>query len=186
MGCYPARQSDQPGLPVVYITGAAAENWAVQGVPNSILLAKPFAPAQLVTAVSPTSEYRFADSLRLSKLVTSSQSGDAAENHLVLVAHHPYRGSRGGTDGLTILSRCAAMIGRTPKPPVPPFSACRLIRSAIRHQLAPRRRISQFVWLPQDPFDDLGDPCEHRKLRWPLNSGIVPRRPGGRVLLDAS
>ena len=41
-----------PGCPVVYMTGAAADEWASQGVPNSILLQKPFAPAQLVTAVS--------------------------------------------------------------------------------------------------------------------------------------
>ena len=41
-----------PELPVVYMTGAAANQWASHGVPNSILLNKPFAPAQLVTAVS--------------------------------------------------------------------------------------------------------------------------------------
>ena len=41
-----------PAFPIIYMTGAAAEQWASQGVPNSILLAKPFAPAQLVTAVS--------------------------------------------------------------------------------------------------------------------------------------
>lgn len=41
-----------PALPVVYITGGNADDWAVEGVPNSILLTKPFAPAQLVTAVS--------------------------------------------------------------------------------------------------------------------------------------
>jgi CheY-like chemotaxis protein len=41
-----------PDLPVVYITGANADEWALQGVPNSILLTKPFAPTQLVTAVS--------------------------------------------------------------------------------------------------------------------------------------
>jgi CheY-like chemotaxis protein len=41
-----------PDLPVVYITGANADEWAVQGVPNSVLLNKPFAPAQLITAVS--------------------------------------------------------------------------------------------------------------------------------------
>ena len=41
-----------PGCPVIYMTGAAADEWASQGVPNSILLQKPFAPAQLVTAVS--------------------------------------------------------------------------------------------------------------------------------------
>jgi DNA-binding response OmpR family regulator len=41
-----------PAFPVVYITGGPGDDWAVQGVPNSILLVKPFAPAQLVTAVS--------------------------------------------------------------------------------------------------------------------------------------
>jgi len=46
-----AREID-PAFPVVYMTGAAADEWASQGVPNSILLAKPFAPAQLVTAVA--------------------------------------------------------------------------------------------------------------------------------------
>nr|WP_202557086.1 response regulator [Bradyrhizobium japonicum] len=39
-------------FPVVYMTGAAADQWTSHGVPNSILLQKPFAPAQLVTAVS--------------------------------------------------------------------------------------------------------------------------------------
>jgi CheY-like chemotaxis protein len=46
-----AREID-PKFPVIYMTGAAADQWPVQGVPNSILLAKPFAPAQLVTAIS--------------------------------------------------------------------------------------------------------------------------------------
>ncbi|MBR1197975.1 response regulator [Bradyrhizobium sp. AUGA SZCCT0274] len=46
-----ARELD-PNFPVVYMTGAAADQWPVHGVPNSILLTKPFAPAQLVTAVS--------------------------------------------------------------------------------------------------------------------------------------
>jgi DNA-binding response OmpR family regulator len=39
-------------FPVVYMTGAAGNEWTSQGVPNSVLLQKPFAPAQLVTAVS--------------------------------------------------------------------------------------------------------------------------------------
>ena len=38
--------------PVVYMTGDSGPGWASQGVPNSILLTKPFAPAQLLTAVS--------------------------------------------------------------------------------------------------------------------------------------
>ena len=43
-----ARRVD-PNLPVVYITGASAERWETQGVPSSVLLRKPFAPAELVT-----------------------------------------------------------------------------------------------------------------------------------------
>ena len=46
-----ARQT-RPDLPVVYMTGDSANEWPSEGVPNSILLTKPFAPAQLVTAVS--------------------------------------------------------------------------------------------------------------------------------------
>lgn len=46
-----AREID-PHFPVVYMTGGAAEKWPVLGVPNSILLQKPFAPAQVVAAVS--------------------------------------------------------------------------------------------------------------------------------------
>jgi DNA-binding response OmpR family regulator len=41
-----------PGLPVIYITGAAAEDWAVHGVAKSIMLAKPFTPSQLINAIS--------------------------------------------------------------------------------------------------------------------------------------
>jgi DNA-binding response OmpR family regulator len=46
-----AREVD-PNFPVVYMSGNDAGDWASKGVPNSIMLAKPFAPAQLVTAVS--------------------------------------------------------------------------------------------------------------------------------------
>jgi DNA-binding response OmpR family regulator len=46
-----AREID-PSFPVVYMSGKDADDWASQGVPNSIMLAKPFAPAQLITAVS--------------------------------------------------------------------------------------------------------------------------------------
>ena len=41
-----------PDLPVVYMTGNDSHDWASQGVPNSILVIKPFAPAQIVTAVA--------------------------------------------------------------------------------------------------------------------------------------
>lgn len=45
-----AREID-PEFPIVYISAANAVEWPVKGVPNSIMLEKPFAPAQLVTAV---------------------------------------------------------------------------------------------------------------------------------------
>jgi DNA-binding response OmpR family regulator len=41
-----------PAMPVIYITGTDGQDWASKGVPNSVLLTKPFAPAQLVTALS--------------------------------------------------------------------------------------------------------------------------------------
>ena len=41
-----------PDIPVVYMTGDAGDQWTSHGVPNSLLLNKPFAPAQMVTAVS--------------------------------------------------------------------------------------------------------------------------------------
>jgi DNA-binding response OmpR family regulator len=46
-----AREID-PTFPIVYISGASADDWPSKGVPNSIMLQKPFAPVQLVTAVS--------------------------------------------------------------------------------------------------------------------------------------
>ena len=46
-----AREID-PEFPIVYMTGGNAADWPSHGVPNSILLTKPFAPAQLFTAVS--------------------------------------------------------------------------------------------------------------------------------------
>ena len=46
-----AREID-PEFPIVYMSGASAADWPAKGVPNSLMLAKPFAPAQLVTAVS--------------------------------------------------------------------------------------------------------------------------------------
>lgn len=37
-------------LPVVYVTGSDGDDWASLGVPNSILILKPFATAQVLTA----------------------------------------------------------------------------------------------------------------------------------------
>jgi DNA-binding response OmpR family regulator len=42
----------KPDLPVVYVSGEHGAEWASQGVPNSIMIAKPYAPARLVTAIS--------------------------------------------------------------------------------------------------------------------------------------
>jgi CheY-like chemotaxis protein len=41
-----------PTLPVVYMSGGAAHEWASRGVPHSTLVGKPFAPVQLLTAIS--------------------------------------------------------------------------------------------------------------------------------------
>lgn len=40
------------GLPVVYVSGASEGEWTSRGVPNSLMIAKPFAPAQIVVAIS--------------------------------------------------------------------------------------------------------------------------------------
>jgi DNA-binding response OmpR family regulator len=41
-----------PGFPVAYMTGASACDWKSQGVADSVLIEKPFVPAQLAAAVS--------------------------------------------------------------------------------------------------------------------------------------
>ena len=46
-----AREAD-PAFPVVYITGAAPQEWPMWGVPDSVLLTKPFGAEQLVNAIS--------------------------------------------------------------------------------------------------------------------------------------
>jgi len=42
----------EPALPVIYVTGSNVEEWTSEGVPDSILIPKPFARAQLVNALS--------------------------------------------------------------------------------------------------------------------------------------
>jgi CheY-like chemotaxis protein len=39
-------------LPVVYTTGDSAADWPANGVPNSVVVQKPYAAAQLLTAIS--------------------------------------------------------------------------------------------------------------------------------------
>lgn len=40
------------GLPVVYVSGDSAADWAAKGVPKSMMLQKPFANPQLVAAIT--------------------------------------------------------------------------------------------------------------------------------------
>ncbi|SHN83886.1 response regulator [Bradyrhizobium erythrophlei] len=46
-----AREID-PEFPIIYMSGANAAEWSSKGVPNSVMLEKPFATAQLVTALA--------------------------------------------------------------------------------------------------------------------------------------
>ena len=39
-------------MPIIYITGDSTHNWSSKGVPDSVVISKPFAPAQLSTAVA--------------------------------------------------------------------------------------------------------------------------------------
>ena len=41
-----------PEMPVLYISGDSAHEWAARGVPNSVMVAKPFHPAEVVTVLS--------------------------------------------------------------------------------------------------------------------------------------
>ncbi len=41
-----------PEMPVVYISGDSAHEWTAKGVPNSIMVPKPFVGAQIITALS--------------------------------------------------------------------------------------------------------------------------------------
>jgi two-component system cell cycle response regulator CpdR len=41
-----------PNLPVVYISGDSGHEWSAYGVPQSAMIAKPFAPAQIIVALA--------------------------------------------------------------------------------------------------------------------------------------
>ena len=47
-----AAREQASDLPVVYVSGACGHDWASRGVPNSLMITKPFAPAQIVVAIS--------------------------------------------------------------------------------------------------------------------------------------
>lgn len=41
-----------PEMPVTYVSGDSAHEWAARGVPNSVMVQKPFIAAQIITAMS--------------------------------------------------------------------------------------------------------------------------------------
>jgi CheY-like chemotaxis protein len=45
-------RSLNPNLPIVYTSGDSAHEWPVEGVPNSVMVQKPYAHAQVLTAIS--------------------------------------------------------------------------------------------------------------------------------------
>lgn len=46
-----ARRS-RPDLPIIYMTGDSGADWPAEGVPRSLVVQKPFASGQIVTALS--------------------------------------------------------------------------------------------------------------------------------------
>jgi DNA-binding response OmpR family regulator len=47
-----AARALQGGLPIVYLSAASEHEWTSMGVPASVMIAKPFVPAQVVVAIS--------------------------------------------------------------------------------------------------------------------------------------
>jgi DNA-binding response OmpR family regulator len=49
-----ARQARElmSGFPVVYVSAASEHEWTSRGVPSSVMITKPFVPAQVVVAIS--------------------------------------------------------------------------------------------------------------------------------------
>ncbi|MEM5471230.1 response regulator [Hoeflea sp. AS60] len=41
-----------PNMPLVYMSGDSSQEWEAQGVPNSIMVPKPFVHAQIITALA--------------------------------------------------------------------------------------------------------------------------------------
>jgi DNA-binding response OmpR family regulator len=41
-----------PDMPVIYMSGGSNRDWSSKGVPDSVMIAKPFVAAQLITAVA--------------------------------------------------------------------------------------------------------------------------------------
>jgi len=41
-----------PGIPIIYVSGDSGPDWTSKGVPKSVIIGKPFAPAQVVIALA--------------------------------------------------------------------------------------------------------------------------------------
>src|SRR4051794_22059352 len=41
-----------PGIPVIYVSADSGSDWTSKGVPKSVLIGKPFAPAQVMIALA--------------------------------------------------------------------------------------------------------------------------------------
>jgi two-component system, OmpR family, response regulator len=62
------------GIPVVYMSGDSAGEWSANGVPESVMLQKPFVIAQLITAIT-TLLNQASNATALSDMPTASQIG---------------------------------------------------------------------------------------------------------------
>jgi CheY-like chemotaxis protein len=71
----------KPDFPVVYMTAANGHEWSSQGVPNSLLLPKPFAPAQLANAVSSLLDDWRADNLKRDLRRSGACQNSSAKKH---------------------------------------------------------------------------------------------------------
>lgn len=45
-------REQEPSVAVVYVSGDSVHEWAAKGVPNSVMVSKPFVPAQVITALA--------------------------------------------------------------------------------------------------------------------------------------
>jgi len=45
-------RATKPALPVIYISGDSAEHWSSEGVPNSVMISKPFFMPQITIALA--------------------------------------------------------------------------------------------------------------------------------------
>lgn len=45
-------REQEPSVAVVYVSGDSVHEWAAKGVPNSVMVSKPFVPVQVITALS--------------------------------------------------------------------------------------------------------------------------------------